>query len=236
MTTTAKAKTQVRKTPAEKARARRILKGLYELYPDAHCELDYRSPHELLIATILSAQATDVGVNKATPKLFARFPTPADYAAATPKKIEPYVKSLGFFRQKAKSIHAAMTAIVEKHGGKVPATMDELLELRGVARKTANVVLGNAFDINEGVVVDTHVMRLAQRFGLTKHKDPAKIERDLMALFPRKEWTMLSHLLIWHGRRVCKARNGECATNALCRRYCSNAKAPKKTTKKTKKS
>ena len=214
----------VRKTPAEKARARRILKGLYKHYPDAECELDYTTAHELLIATILSAQATDVGVNKATPKLFAKFPTPADYAAATPKKIEPYVKSLGFFRMKSKSVHEAMKMIVQKHGGEVPRTMDELLELRGVARKTANVVLGNAFQINDGVVVDTHVMRLSQRFGLTEHKDPTKIERDLMALFPQKEWTMLSHLLIWHGRRVCKARAGDCANHPLCRAYCANAK------------
>jgi endonuclease-3 len=211
-------------TPAAKARARRILKGLYTLYPEAHCELDYTAPHELLIATILSAQATDVGVNKATPKLFATFPTPAAYAAATAKKIEPYVKSLGFFRNKAKAVHESMKTIVQKHGGNVPATMDELLELRGVARKTANVVLGNAFGINEGVVVDTHVMRLSQRFDLTSHKDPIKIERDLMALFPRKEWTMLSHLLIWHGRRACKARGGDCAKHPLCRKYCSNAK------------
>ncbi len=218
--------------PAAKARARRILKGLYKHYPDAHCELDYAAPHELLIATILSAQATDVGVNKATPILFAKFPKPADYASVTAKKIEPYVKSLGFFRNKAKAVHESMKTIVQKHAGNVPCTMDELLELRGVARKTANVVLGNAFGINEGVVVDTHVMRLSQRFGLTKHKDPAKIERDLMALFPQNQWTMLSHLLIWHGRRVCKARGGDCAGHPLCRRYCSNAKAVVKKTKK----
>ncbi len=211
-------------TAAAKSRARRILKGLYKHYPDAHCELDYTAPHELLIATILSAQATDVGVNKATPKLFAKFPEPADYAAATAKKIEPYVKSLGFFRNKAKAVHESMKTIVRDHGGTVPSTMDELLELRGVARKTANVVLGNAFGINEGVVVDTHVMRLSQRFDLTEHKDPPKIERDLMALFPRNQWTMLSHLLIWHGRRACKARGGDCAEHPLCRRYCSNAK------------
>ncbi len=221
MTTTAQ---RTAPTPATKARARRILKGLYALYPDAHCELDYAAPHELLIATILSAQATDVGVNKATPKLFARYPTPADYASATAKKIEPYVKSLGFFRNKSKAVHESMKTIVEKHAGIVPSTMDELLELHGVARKTANVVLGNAFGINEGVVVDTHVMRLSQRFDLTKHKDPVTIERDLMALFPRKEWAMLSHLLIWHGRRACKARGGDCAEHPLCRKYCSNAK------------
>jgi len=210
-------------TPAAMARARRILKGLYKYYPDAHCELDYNAPHELLIATILSAQATDVGVNKATPKLFAKFPKPADYAASTPKKIEPYVKSLGFFRNKAKAVYEAMKTIGQKHDGQVPSTMDELLELRGVARKTANVVLGNAFGINEGVVVDTHVMRLSQRFGLTRHKDPAKIERDLMALFPRPHWTAVSHLLIMHGRAVCKARGETCSQDALCKRYCANA-------------
>jgi len=210
--------------PAARARARRILKALYKQYPDAHCELDYGSPHELLIATILSAQATDVGVNKATPKLFEKFPEPADYAVATPSSIEPYVKSLGFFRMKARAIHESMKTIVQDFGGTVPDTMENLLALRGVARKTANVVLGNAYAINEGVVVDTHVIRLAQRFDLTSHTDPVKIERDLMALFPRDEWTMLSHLLIWHGRRVCKARGGDCAADTICRRYCSNAK------------
>jgi len=213
--------------PAAKARARRILKALYAQYPDAHCELDYASPHELLIATILSAQTTDVGVNKATPKLFAKFPKPADYAAATPRSIEPYVKSLGFFRMKARAIHESMKTIERDFGGTVPDTMQDLLALRGVARKTANVVLGNAYAINEGVVVDTHVMRLAQRFDLTGHTNPVKIERDLMALFPRDEWTMLSHLLIRHGRRVCKARGGECARDTICRRYCSNAKTPR---------
>ncbi|MHC4415453.1 MAG: endonuclease III [Planctomycetota bacterium] len=211
------------KPKTARARARRILDGLYKHYPDAHCELDYRNPHELLVATILSAQATDVGVNKATPKLFAAFPAPADYAASTPRKIEPYIRSLGFFRNKAKAIHAAMQSIVEDFGGEVPATMEELLTLRGVARKTANVVLGNAFGINDGVVVDTHVIRLSRRFGLSKHTDPKKIELDLMALLPRKHWTMLGHLLIFHGRRVCKARAALCAEHPLCRRYCSNA-------------
>ncbi|MEE8155304.1 MAG: endonuclease III [Phycisphaerales bacterium] len=214
-----------KKTSADKARAKRILDALSREYPDAHCELDYTNPHELLIATILSAQATDVSVNKATPKLFNAFPTPADYAATAPKDIEPYVRSLGFFRNKAKAVHGSMTMIVQEYAGKVPNTMDDLLRLRGVARKTANVVLGNAFSINVGVVVDTHVIRLSDRFGVTKHKDPAKIERDLMALFGRPHWTMLSHLLIWHGRRVCKARGALCAEHPLCRRYCSNARA-----------
>ncbi len=213
-----------KKTSADKARAKRILDALYREYPDAHCELNYTNPHELLIATILSAQATDVSVNKATPKLFKAFPTPADYAATAPKDIEPYVRSLGFFRNKAKAVHGSMTMIVQEYDGEVPDTMDDLLRLRGVARKTANVVLGNAFSINVGVVVDTHVIRLSDRFALTKHKDPAKIERDLMALFGRPHWTMLSHLLIWHGRRVCKARGALCAEHPLCRRYCSNAR------------
>ena len=212
-----------KKTSAEKARAKRILDALYREYPDAHCELEYTNPHELLIATILSAQATDVAVNKATPELFKAFPTPADYAATAPTDLEPYVRSLGFFRNKAKAVHGSMTMIVQEYGGEVPNTMDDLLRLRGVARKTANVVLGNAFSINVGVVVDTHVIRLSDRFALTKHNDPAKIERDLMALFARSHWTMLSHLLIWHGRRVCKARGATCAVHPLCRKYCSNA-------------
>ncbi len=213
------------KTPAARARARRIFAGLSKHYPDAHCELDYTSPHELLVATILSAQATDVAVNKATPALFAAFPTPAAYAAVTPQAIEPYVRTLGFFRNKARAVHESMKAVAERFGGRVPDTMDELLTLRGVARKTANVVLGNAYGVNAGVVVDTHVMRLARRFGLTRHTDPAKIECDLMALFPPEHWTMLSHLLIFHGRRACKARAALCAGHPLCRRYCSNARA-----------
>ena len=212
-----------RKTAQQKARAQLILRALYKHYPEAHCELDYRNPHELLVATILSAQALDTSVNKATPALFAAYPQPADYAAATPKKIEPYVKSLGFFRNKARAIHESMKTVCEEFGGRVPDTMEGLLTLRGVARKTANVVLGNAYGVNEGVVVDTHVMRLAKRLGLSRHKDPRKIELDLMALFPRKDWTQLAHMLIWHGRRACKARGALCAEHPLCRKYCSNA-------------
>lgn len=211
------------KAKADKARAKRILDALYREYPDAHCELDYTNPHELLIATILSAQATDVGVNKATPALFKAFPMPADYAKATPKRIQPYINSIGLFRNKSKAIHSAMTMIVEEFGGNVPDTMEDLLTLKGVARKTANVVLGNAFSKNEGVVVDTHVMRVTQRFGLTEETDAKRIEKDLMALFPRPHWTMLSHLLIFHGRRVCKARGALCSENAICRTWCSNA-------------
>ena len=213
------------KSKTEKARAKRILDELLQLYPDAHCELDYSNPHELLVATILSAQATDVSVNKATPDLFKAFPDPASYAGSTPAKLETYIKTIGLFRNKAKSIHAAMTSIVEDFESSVPDTMHDLITLRGVARKTANVVLGNAYGINVGVVVDTHVMRLSDRFGLSAHKDGAKIEKDLMALFPRPQWTMLSHLLIFHGRRACKARGALCAEHPLCRKYCANAKA-----------
>jgi endonuclease-3 len=214
------------KTRSARARAKRIYDGLLALYPDARCELEYRNPAELLIATILSAQATDVSVNKATPALFTAYPTPGDYVAASPDAIEPYIKTIGLYRNKAKSIYAAMTTIVNDFNGEVPHTMDDLLTLRGVARKTANVVLGNAFGINVGVVVDTHVTRVATRFGLTDQTATDKIERDLMALFPRPTWTMLSHLLIFHGRRICKARGALCNQNDLCRHYCSNASAP----------
>lgn len=210
-------------TDAQRERASRLLALLREHYPTAHCELNYTAPHELLIATILSAQTTDVGVNKATPALFAKFPTPADYAKASPAEIEPYIKSLGFFRMKAKAVHEAMKAVCEKHAGEVPRTMDELLALRGVARKTANVVLGNAFNINVGVVVDTHVMRLSQRLCLVPEGSTvAMIERYLMAQFPRESWCDLSHLLIWHGRRACKAAGSSkraCADHPICREF-----------------
>ncbi len=205
----------------DKRRARRLYKSLAERYPEAHCELNYGSAHELLVATILSAQATDVGVNKATPALFKAFPTPADYAAVTPTDIEPYIKTIGLFRNKAKSVHAAMTTVADEFDGEVPQTMEDLLTLRGVARKTANVVLGNAFGINMGVVVDTHVERLSKRFGLVPDDATVQqVERRLMALFPRDKWCMLSHLLIFHGRRVCKARGGLCREDSICRRYC----------------
>lgn len=205
--------------PAEKRRAARLYAKLEALYPDAHCALNHDNPWQLLVATILSAQCTDTHVNKVTPALFAAFPTPADAADAGADRIEPYVKTCGFFRNKAKSIHGAALAIVEQHDGAVPRTMDELLALPGVARKTANVVLGNAFGIHEGVVVDTHVGRLAVRLGLTEHdpKDAVKIERDLVARFPRPKWTMLSHLLIDHGRAVCKAQRPKCSECALSR-------------------
>ena len=205
--------------PAEKRRAQRLYARLEALYPDAECALDHDNPWQLLVATILSAQCTDTHVNKVTPKLFEAFPTPRHAADAGPDRIEPYVKTCGFFRNKARSIHGAALAIVEHHGGEVPRTMDELLALPGVARKTANVVLGNAFDINHGVVVDTHVGRLSVRLGLTEHdpKNAVKIERDLMARFPRPKWTMLSHLLIAHGRAVCKARGPKCDACNLAR-------------------
>ena len=204
-------------------RAQKIFTDLRARYPDAHCALVYNSPLELLFATILSAQSTDVGVNKATPALFKTFPTVQDYANASPEEIEPYISSIGLFRSKAKSLFASANMIVDDFGGKVPDNMKDLVKLRGVARKTANVVLGNAFHKNEGVVVDTHVGRLAQRFGLTTETKPEKIEKDLMALFPKEDWTILSHLLVWHGRQVCKKRGGTCSEDAICKRYCSNA-------------
>lgn len=222
-----------RVTAKQKERALEILGALRERYPDAHCELNHSAPHELLVATILSAQCTDAAVNRATPALFARFPTPADYARATPEEIEPFVRSLGFFRSKARALHESMRDVVERFGGEVPRNMDDLLSLRGVARKTANVVLGNAYGINVGVVVDTHVQRLSQRFGLAPEgATVGAIEKRLMALFPRDSWTDLSHLLIFHGRRACKARGGLCGTDDICRRFCSEAKKKPASTKK----
>ncbi len=182
-----------------------------EVYPGAHCELDYKNPLQLLIATILSAQCTDKRVNMVTPALFKKYKAAADYAKAPQAELENAIKSTGFFRNKTKSIRAATSTIAEKFGGKVPSTMEELRELPGVGRKTANVVLGNAFDKNEGIVVDTHVARLSQRLGLTKEKDAEKIERDLMKLVPYEHWTNWSHWLIWHGRRRCFARKPDCS-------------------------
>jgi endonuclease-3 len=197
----------------------RLIAALRKTYPDAHCELNFRTPLELLVATILSAQCTDKRVNLVTPALFARFKTAADYAAAPPAELERMIQSTGFFRNKAKSIQAACGDIAEKHAGRVPDTMEALTALHGVGRKTANVILGNAFGKSEGVVVDTHVLRLSQRIGLTKQKLPEKIEADLMKLVPRGQWTMLSHWLIWHGRRRCYARGlecGQCELAKLC--------------------
>ncbi len=201
--------------PALKRQAARVYKKLEELYPQAHCALDHRSPFQLLVATILSAQCTDVRVNIVTPALFKAYPTPAKMAEAKIEHLEELVKTTGFFRNKAKNIKGAAIAIMQDHGGKVPDTMEKLLELPGVARKTANVVLGNAFGKNIGVVVDTHVGRLSVRLGWTKQKDPKKVEQDLMALIPQENWTMLSHLLIHHGRGPCKARNPKCEDCAL---------------------
>ena len=217
-----------RATPAQKARARQLSDALEERYPDAACALDFGTPHELLVATILSAQSTDAGVNKATPALFRAFPTPADYARATPEKIEKFIKTIGLHHNKAKAIHAAMTTLVQDFGGDVPRTMDDLLTLRGVARKTASVVLGNAFGINDGFVVDTHIERLAKRMGLAPHDATvAMVERHLIALFPRDQWAALSHRLIQHGRLVCKARGGRCEGDPICQRFCENARAGK---------
>ena len=209
-------------SPARTARVRRIITRLRKAYPDAHCELDHSSPLELLMATILSAQCTDKQVNLVTPRLFRKYRSAADYAKAPVAALEQDIRRLGFFRNKARSILSCCRTLVEKHGGEVPRTMAELVELGGVGRKTANVVLGNAFGLNEGVVVDTHVMRLSQRLGLTKQTRPEKIEQDLMSLVPRRQWTLFSHWLIWHGRRRCSARKPDCAGCEI-RRSCPSA-------------
>ena len=189
----------------------KIIATLDRAYPKAHCELDHADPLQLLIATILSAQCTDKRVNIVTKELFKKYRTASDYAHAPLAELESAIKSAGFFRNKAKNIQACCAALVDKFGGVVPRTMEELHALAGVGRKTANVVLGNAFGVNVGVVVDTHVARLSQRLGLTKQKTPEKIERELMVLVPQKQWTRFSHWLIWHGRRRCAARKPDCA-------------------------
>jgi endonuclease-3 len=188
-----------------------IVRLLREAHPDAKCALDFTSPLELLVATILSAQCTDERVNKVTPVLFARYPTAQALAEADREELEAIIHSTGFYRNKAKNVQEACRRIVAEYGGEVPSSMAELLTLAGVARKTANVVLGNCYAIADGVVVDTHVKRLAERLGLSAQSDPEKIERDLMALAPREEWIDLSHLLIFHGRRLCDARKPKCA-------------------------
>jgi len=192
------------------ARGVRLIEALGKVYPEAHCELDYADPLELLVATILSAQCTDKRVNMVTPALFRKYRTARAYAEAPQEVLEKEIQSTGFFRSKAKSLRAMAAGLVEKHGGKVPAKMEDLVALRGVGRKTANVVLGNAFGINDGVVVDTHVLRLSRRLGLTKHAEPEKVESDLMKLVPRDKWADFSHWLIWHGRRRCYARKPDC--------------------------
>jgi endonuclease III len=196
---------------ARTARVKQIIAGLRQAYPVAHCELNFSSPLELLVATILSAQCTDKRVNLVTAVLFKKYRSAADYASADLAGLEQDIKTAGFYRNKARNIKSCCQALVDKHGGQVPRTMAELVELGGVGRKTANVVLGNAFGMNVGVVVDTHVTRLSLRLGLTRGHDPVKIEQALIKLVPREQWTLFSHWLIWHGRRRCVARNPDCA-------------------------
>jgi endonuclease-3 len=209
-------------TATEKKRqATRVAALLRRKYPDAHCSLDYRTPLELLIATILSAQCTDVRVNLVTPALFAKYRSASDFAAASPAKLEQAIKSTGFFRSKAKNILGCCRKLVDDYGGQVPQELADLVSLPGVGRKTANVVLGSAFGIASGVVVDTHVTRLSRRLGLTTATDAVKIEQDLIGQLPKKDWIGFSHRLIWHGRQVCVARKprcGECVLNKICPR------------------
>lgn len=200
-------------------RAPLIFKRLRQAYPDAHCELDHTGPYQLLVATILSAQCTDKRVNLVTPALFERYPDAESLAVADPRELEGMIKPTGFFRNKAKSLLGMAGGLLDRFGGRVPPRMDDLVTLPGVGRKTANVILGTAFDMPVGVVVDTHVGRVSRRLGLTRHSDPVKVETVLMKLFPRKNWTLLSHLLIFHGRRVCVARRprcAECVLNDIC--------------------
>jgi endonuclease-3 len=215
-------KSAPRRKPSRADSVAHILPILKRTYPNAKCSLNYQTPLQLLVATILSAQCTDERVNKVTPTLFAKYRTAADFAAAPREQLERDIQSTGFFRNKAKNIQLMATALVEKHGGEVPSTMDELTSLAGVGRKTANVVLGNAFAIDVGVVVDTHVARLSARLGLTKHSDPVKIERDLMDLVPQKDWTLWAHLLIHHGRAICLARKPKCHQCPIAL-YCPSA-------------
>jgi endonuclease-3 len=208
-----------RRTRDAPVRAPQILARLRATYPDARCALDHRNPVVLLCATILSAQCTDARVNLVTPTLFAAYPTPEALAAARPADVEAIIKSTGFFRNKTRSLIGMAQALVAEHGGQVPRSMEELRVLPGVGRKTANVILGNAYGINEGITVDTHVARLSRLLGLTRESDPAKIEQDLIPLFPQADWGLLSHLLIFHGRQVCIARRprcGECVLSDLC--------------------
>ena len=213
-----------------KERLQCIIERLHELYPNAHCELDFETPFQLLVATILSAQCTDKRVNMVTRDLFQKYPTARELAGVSQSELEQLIKSTGFYRNKAKNLRAMAKDLMEKHGGKVPSTMLELTQLAGVGRKTANVVLGNAFSIEEGVVVDTHVARLAKRFNLTAKDEPEKIEADLMRLVPRTQWTNFSHWLIWHGRRRCYARNPDCPDceiGTICPSYGKFAKVPR---------
>jgi endonuclease III len=212
-----------RETPLlRRRRAAKILALLKREYPDAHCELDFQTPYQLLVATILSAQCTDARVNLVTPAFFARFPGPGSLADAEQPEVEELIRSTGFFRNKAKSLIGMARGLVERHEGSVPRAMEPLRALPGVGRKTANVILGNAYGINEGVTVDTHVTRLSARLMLSREITPEKIEQDLMELVPRKDWTLVSHLLIWHGRRVCVARTPRCEICVL-RKLCPSA-------------
>jgi endonuclease-3 len=204
------AKTSNKRLDERRRRVAEILPILKRTYPNAQCTLDYRTPLQLLVATILSAQCTDERVNLVTKEMFRKYKSAADFANSPAGELEKDIQSTGFYRNKAKSIRAMAASLVEKHGGRVPQTMEELTSLAGVGRKTANVVLGNAFGQNVGVVVDTHVARLSQRLDLTDHSEPEKIERDLMDLVPRDQWTTWSHLLIHHGRSICQARRPEC--------------------------
>jgi endonuclease III len=197
--------------PAGPAQAAELYALIRERHADAHCELEHTNPFELIVATVLSAQSTDVMVNKITPELFRRWPGPTELASAEPAEVEKVLSKIGMFRQKTKNIVGLSKLLLEKHGGAVPRTLDELIKLPGVGRKTANVVLGVAFGAPEGVVVDTHVQRISQRLGLTRHSEPPEIEQDLMRLFERKLWDPLSHTLIFHGRRICTARKPACA-------------------------
>jgi endonuclease-3 len=203
--------------PAYRGTAPEIIARLKQAYPDARCALDYRNPYELLCATILSAQCTDARVNMVTPTLFARYPTPFELARADPADVEEIIKSTGFFRNKTKSLIGMAQAVVADHDGEIPRTMEELRKLPGVGRKTANVVLGNAYSVNEGVTVDTHVTRLSGLLGLSQGNDAIKIEQELMHHYPREDWGLLSHLLISHGRQVCIARRPKCGDCVLAR-------------------
>lgn len=208
------------------ARTREIIAGLKRTYPDAYCELNHSNPLQLLVATILSAQCTDKQVNIVTADLFKKYHSPNDFAQATQAELENDIRRIGFFRNKAKNIRACCQLLLDQHNGQVPRTMEELTALSGVGRKTANVVLGNAFNINVGIVVDTHVGRLSNRLGLTKQKDPVKIEQDLVKLVPRPDWALFSHWLIWHGRRRCNARKPDCP-NCEISQLCPSADRPK---------
>ncbi len=218
-------KTKLTRRSPKAERAPEIHRRLLATYPDAHCALNFTNPYQLIVATILSAQCTDKRVNMVTPELFRRYPTTKELSVAEPSQLEDIIKSTGFFRAKTKSLLGMAAGVEERHGGRIPADMDALVALPGVGRKTANVVLGNAFQIDVGVVVDTHVGRVSQRLALTRQTDPVKIEQDLMKLFPRDGWTMLSHLFIEHGRQICDARKPKCEACPLAD-LCPSARIP----------